>query len=72
MKALEYRAAVAVTGLNAADIKTLFGVELTTHLAWAEGTETIPRAVALGLLLMLATNTNVRQAEILVSDIKAA
>jgi hypothetical protein len=72
MKALEYKAAVAVTGLNAADIKTLFGVELASHLAWAEGTEAIPRAVALGLLLMLATNTNARQAEILVSDIKAA
>ncbi|MDM9621959.1 hypothetical protein A6U87_20685 [Rhizobium sp. AC44/96] len=70
MKALEYRAAVAVTGLNAADIKTLFGAEPVTHLAWAEGTEVIPRAVALGLLLMLVTNTNVRQAEILVSDIR--
>ncbi len=67
MKASEYKAAVTVTGLSAADINKLFEADQATHQAWAEGRVAIPPAVALGLLLMLVTNTNARQADILVS-----
>lgn len=74
MKASEYKAAVAVTGLSAADIENLFLVDQQTHVNWADGTVVIPPSVALSLLLMLVTNTNARQAKILVSDttVKAA
>ncbi|MBW9114696.1 hypothetical protein JNB88_13690 [Rhizobium cauense] len=72
MKASEYKAAVAVTRLNAAEIVELFGVDLATHQAWVEEREVIPPAVALSLLLMVVTNTNAREASVLVSDCEAA
>jgi len=74
MKASEYKAAVAVTGLSAADIENLFLVDQQTHMNWADGKVAIPPSVALSLLLMLVTNTNARQARILVMDapVKAA
>ncbi len=70
MKASEYKAAVAVTGLRAADIEKLFEVAPSIHRGWAAGTEAVPAAVSLSLLLMLVTNTNARQAELLTSDIR--
>ncbi|WP_028748532.1 hypothetical protein [Rhizobium mesoamericanum] len=67
MRASEYRAAVAVTGLSTADIEQLFEVDLATHQALAAGELAIPPAVALSLLLMLVTNTNAKSARILVA-----
>ncbi|CCM76878.1 hypothetical protein BN77_3917 [Rhizobium mesoamericanum STM3625] len=67
MRASEYRAAVAVTGLSTADIEQLFEVDLATHQALAAGDLAVPPAVALSLLLMLVTNTNAKSARILVA-----
>ncbi|MCS4089100.1 hypothetical protein [Rhizobium sp. BK176] len=73
MQAYEYKAAVAVTGLIAADLEKLFDIDVCTHRALASGELKIPRAVALGLLLMLVTNTNARSACVLVSaDLRRA
>lgn len=65
MKASEYRAAVAVTGLDTAGVEKLFGVDQLTHRRWASGEQEVPRAVALCLLLMTAANVSVAQAQIL-------
>ncbi|CDM63012.1 MULTISPECIES: hypothetical protein [Rhizobium] len=67
MRASEYKAAVAVTGLSTADIEKLFEIDQATHQALASGDLEVPPAVALGLLLMLVTNTNVKSARILVA-----
>lgn len=67
MRASEYKAAVAVTGLSTADIEKLFEVDQETHQALASGDLEVPPAVALGLLLMLVTNTNAKSARILVA-----
>ncbi|MBB3314591.1 hypothetical protein FHT77_000433 [Rhizobium sp. BK181] len=68
MKASEYRAAVAVTGLGAAGVERLFGVDQITSRRWASGEVEVPRAVGLCLLLMASANVSVAQAEILADD----
>ncbi|KQV68093.1 hypothetical protein [Rhizobium sp. Root1220] len=65
MKASEYKAAVAVTGLSTAGVEKLFGVDHLTSRRWASGEQEVPRAVALCLLLMAAANVPVMQAQIL-------
>jgi hypothetical protein len=68
MKTSEYKAAVAVTGLSAAGVQKLFGVDQTTTRRWASGETEVPRAVGLCLLLMASANVSVAQAEILADD----
>jgi len=68
MKASEYKAAVAVTGLSAAGVEKLFGVDQLTTRRWASGEAEVPRAVGLCLLLMASANVSVAQAEILADD----
>ncbi|MBW9115837.1 hypothetical protein JNB88_19575 [Rhizobium cauense] len=74
MKASEYKAAVAVTGLSAAGVERLFGVDHVTTGRWASGEQEVPRAVGLSLLLMAAANVSVTQAQILAdgADIRLA
>ncbi|MBO9122642.1 MULTISPECIES: hypothetical protein [unclassified Rhizobium] len=69
MKALEYRAALAVLGLTTAGVENLFGVDQITSRLWATGEQDVPRAVALCLLLMASHNLSVAQAQILADSV---
>jgi hypothetical protein len=71
MKALEYRAALAVLGLTTAGVEKLFGVDQITSRRWASGEQDVPRPVALCLLLMASHNTSVVQAQILADGVDA-
>lgn len=65
----EYRATLAVVGLTASVVQELFDIDELTSRRWATGDLTVPRAVALSLLLMASYSVSIGEARILTGSI---